>query len=136
VLDPLPQPGGAPHVLRPLERVERGLVRGVADRCTPTGQPASAPSRTISSSSSPVVITTPEPSLILAVCEPSVPSMNSLSSRAGGGESRPAPQADLAQLRESVGRRRLPDAVRAATLRLEPLPEPIAPSSRPCRGGM
>ena len=44
--------------------------------CTPTGQPASAPSRTISSSSSPLVITTPLPSDIQAVCEPSVPSMN------------------------------------------------------------
>ena len=44
--------------------------------CTATGQPARAACRTISASSSPLVIRTPEPSSIHAVCDPSVPSMN------------------------------------------------------------
>ena len=42
---------------------------------TPTGQPRSAPRRMISSSSARLVISTPVPSVISAVCEPSVPSM-------------------------------------------------------------
>ena len=44
--------------------------------CTATGQPTAAAARITSSSSSRLVIWTPEPSSINAVCEPSVPSMN------------------------------------------------------------
>ena len=44
--------------------------------CTATGQRASAARRTMSASSSRVVISTPVPSVIRAVFEPSVPSMN------------------------------------------------------------
>jgi len=61
-------------VLDPLAQAARFPASPIA--WTPTGQPASAPSRTICSSSSPLVMTTPLPSDIQAVCEPSVPSMN------------------------------------------------------------
>ena len=46
--------------------------------CTATGQPASAPRRTTSSSTSRELISTPEPSSSRAVAEPSVPSMKPL----------------------------------------------------------
>ena len=93
--------------------------------CTPTGQPASAPSRTICSSSSLVVITTPLPSVIQAVCEPSVPSMNGLEvAEPEEGRAGAAAQPDLAQVAEPLGRCRLPDAERERALLLEALPEP------------
>ena len=56
-------------------RAPRGS-RGRRSRARRPGKPAAAPSRTISASSSPLVICTPLPSSIHAVCEPSVPSMN------------------------------------------------------------
>ncbi len=77
VLDPMAQAERRPHVARRLERVERLAVRAVADRVHGhRASPARAPARTTSASSSPLVISTPEPSSIHAVCEPSVPSMN------------------------------------------------------------
>jgi len=45
---------------------------------TATGKPARAERLTMSSSSARLVISTPEPSSIRAVCEPSVPSMKAL----------------------------------------------------------
>ena len=77
VLDPLPQPERRPLVARLLEGVERLAVREVADRVDGDRQAgAGAAGRTISTSASRLVISTPEPSSIRAVCEPSVPSMN------------------------------------------------------------
>src|SRR5262249_51257855 len=73
-------------VLDPLAEAERLPVAANASSasrlarspmaCTATGQPARAPARITSASSSPVVIETPEPSSSHAVCEPRVPSMN------------------------------------------------------------
>ena len=76
MLDALAEPERRPLVARRLERVERVPVRAVADRVHRDRPAARAPARTISSSSSRLVISTPEPSSIRAVCEPSVPSMN------------------------------------------------------------
>ena len=78
VLDPLAQPVRPPELLRPLERVERLAVRAVADRVHGDRPAGLRARRTISASSSPLVISTPQPSSIRAVCEPSVPSMNAL----------------------------------------------------------
>ena len=77
VLDPVAEAERLPRVLRRLEGVERVAVGPVADRVhgdRPAGRCGRA--RTISSSSSRLVISTPEPSSISAVREPSVPSMN------------------------------------------------------------
>ena len=76
VLDPLPQAERLPRVLRRLERIERVAVRPVADRVHRDGPTDGGRARITSSSSSRLVIWTPEPSSINAVCEPSVPSMN------------------------------------------------------------
>ena len=76
VLDPLAEAERLPDVPRRLERVERLAVRAVADRVDADGPArAAAAARTSSASSSPLVMQTPLPSSIHAVCEPSVPSM-------------------------------------------------------------
>ena len=75
MLDPLPQPERLPLVARLLERVERVPVREVADRVHRDRPAGARPARMISTSSSRLVISTPEPSSSRAVCEPSVPSM-------------------------------------------------------------
>src|SRR5207248_8127959 len=46
--------------------------------CTATGKPARAARRMTSANASRLVISTPEPSSMRAVCEPSVPSMKTL----------------------------------------------------------
>ncbi len=77
VLDPLAQAERRPELAGRRERVERLAVRAIADRMDghgPAGRGGRA--RTISASSSPLVMHTPLPSSIQAVCEPSVPSMN------------------------------------------------------------
>ena len=77
VLDPVPQPERRPLVASLLEGVERLAVGQVADRVhgdRPAG--AAQRQRRISTSASRLVISTPVPSSIRAVCEPSVPSMN------------------------------------------------------------
>ena len=76
MLDPLAQPERRPGVARRLERVERVAVREVADRVHGDGQPGlgRAPDDLLELLA--LVIWTPEPSSIRAVCEPSVPSMN------------------------------------------------------------
>ena len=76
MLDALPEPERRPQVARRLEGVERLAVRAVADRMDGDRPAGRAPTRMTSASSSPLVILTPEPSSIQAVCEPSVPSMN------------------------------------------------------------
>ena len=78
VLDALPQAGGAPHVLGPLERVERGAVRGVADRVHADG-----PARRGALAHDLLELLAGRDDdtravSIHAVCEPSVPSMNVL----------------------------------------------------------
>ena len=75
VLDPVAEAARRPLVPRLLERVEGVRLARSPIACTATGQPARAPRRTMSASSSRLVISTPEPSSISAVCEPSVPSM-------------------------------------------------------------
>ena len=76
VLDPLPKAERLPDVTGRLERVERLAVRAVADRVHADGPASAAAARISSASSSPLVMHTPLPSSIHAVCEPSVPSMN------------------------------------------------------------
>ena len=76
MLDPVAQPERLPDRARLLERVERLAVRAVADRVHGDGQTGLGARRTISASSSPLVIRTPEPSSSSAVPEPSAPSMN------------------------------------------------------------
>ena len=77
VLDPLAQAERLPE--RPASPRTRRAPRGSRGRRSRARRPASRrrpPSRTISASSSPLVMQTPLPSSIQAVCEPSVPSMN------------------------------------------------------------
>ncbi len=77
VLDSLAQPERRPHVARRLERIQRRAVRrDHRSRAPRRASRLPRAARTTSASSSPLVITTPEPSSIHAVWEPSVPSMN------------------------------------------------------------
>ena len=77
VLDALAQAERLPDVARRLEGVERLAVGEVADRVDGDREACARRRRGCTrSSSSRLVISTPEPSSIRAVCEPSVPSMN------------------------------------------------------------
>ena len=77
VLDPLAQAERLPGVAGRLEGVERLAVGQVADRVDGDREAgARGASRMYSSNCSRLVISTPEPSSMRAVCEPSVPSMN------------------------------------------------------------
>ena len=124
VLDPLAQAARLPRVARALERVERGAVRGVADRVH-ADRPArlgavahdllellarrdhdAAPVR------HPGRLRAERPvHERLQVAEPEE------------GRADAAAQADLAELGEPLGRGRLPDAQRQRALLLELLPE-------------
>ena len=125
VLDPLAQAARLPHVARTLERVERGTVRSVAD-CVDTDGPArlGAVAHDLlellarrDHDAAPVS----HPRGLRAEC-PVHERLQVAEPEEGRADA--AAQADLAELRQSLGRGRLPDAKWERALLLELLPEP------------
>ena len=122
VLDPLAEPERLPGVLRRLERVEGVAVRAVAD-CVHGHGPAGVRPRagSTSSSSSRLVISTPEPSSISAVCEPERAVHERLHvAEAEEVVAEARAQRERGELREPVGRERLPDPQRQALALVDP----------------